>query len=194
MACQFSHFSCTQYMHILYCLSYSIRYNRENLYVLKCLGSKFIFLNKFFHNVINNVWLCDGKVWCYLIWSFHFFLLPFKLFSVAGDSYRMEHNHISNFQGVYKNLHIPAVIIGGVFALIALVLSTLLILQHLRSYNNPSVSCSTILLVACGTLFIQSLKSHLHSFEIEMSNTFFESHYRIRASSLHVPPITDIIK
>lgn len=36
------------------------------------------------------------------------------------------------------NYHIPAVIIGGVFVLIALVLSTLLLLQHLSSYNNPS--------------------------------------------------------
>ncbi|XP_010937318.1 protein LAZ1 homolog 2 isoform X1 [Elaeis guineensis] len=50
----------------------------------------------------------------------------------------MELNHLSNFGGVYKNLHIPALVIGGVSVLIALVLSFLLILQHLRSYTNPA--------------------------------------------------------
>nr|XP_010937321.1 protein LAZ1 homolog 2 isoform X5 [Elaeis guineensis] len=51
----------------------------------------------------------------------------------------MELNHLSNFGGVYKNLHIPALVIGGVSVLIALVLSFLLILQHLRSYTNPAI-------------------------------------------------------
>ncbi|XP_072971409.1 protein LAZ1 homolog 2 [Typha angustifolia] len=50
----------------------------------------------------------------------------------------MAYDGISYFQGVYKNLHMPAVIIGAVFALVALVLSTLLILKHLRSYSNPA--------------------------------------------------------
>lgn len=39
-------------------------------------------------------------------------------------------------RGVYKDLHTPAVITGGVFALAASVLSLLLIFQHLRSYTN----------------------------------------------------------
>ncbi|XP_058073668.1 protein LAZ1 homolog 2 isoform X2 [Magnolia sinica] len=44
---------------------------------------------------------------------------------------------ISYYQGVYGNLHTTAVIIGGAFVLVALVLSILLILEHLRSYTNP---------------------------------------------------------
>ncbi|XP_020099817.1 protein LAZ1 homolog 2 isoform X1 [Ananas comosus] len=50
----------------------------------------------------------------------------------------MAFNRISSFQGIYKNLHSPAVIIGAVFALIAIFLSVLLILQHLRHYSNPA--------------------------------------------------------
>ncbi|KAK6236583.1 hypothetical protein SCA6_011920 [Theobroma cacao] len=37
----------------------------------------------------------------------------------------------------YRDLHHPAVIIAGSFALVAVVLSLYLILQHLRSYTNP---------------------------------------------------------
>ncbi|KDP33934.1 hypothetical protein JCGZ_07505 [Jatropha curcas] len=38
----------------------------------------------------------------------------------------------------YKDLQQPAIIIGGCFALVAVVLSVFLIFQHLRSYNNPA--------------------------------------------------------
>ncbi|CAL9190409.1 protein LAZ1 homolog 2-like [Musa acuminata AAA Group] len=50
----------------------------------------------------------------------------------------MAYDRVSNFEGVYKSLHLPAVIIGGTFVLIALALSTILILQHLRAYTNPA--------------------------------------------------------
>ncbi|KAG6475229.1 protein LAZ1 homolog 2-like [Zingiber officinale] len=50
----------------------------------------------------------------------------------------MAFDRISNFEGVYANLHTPAVIVGGVCVLIALVLSTILILQHLQSYSKPA--------------------------------------------------------
>ncbi|KAK8970804.1 hypothetical protein KSP40_PGU008797 [Platanthera guangdongensis] len=48
-----------------------------------------------------------------------------------------ELNQIFNFEGIYRHLYTPAVIIGGIFALIAIVLSLFLNFQHLRSYNNP---------------------------------------------------------
>ncbi|RWW21464.1 hypothetical protein BHE74_00011011 [Ensete ventricosum] len=51
----------------------------------------------------------------------------------------MAYDRISNFEGVYKSLHLPAVTIGGTFVLIAVVLSTMLILQHLRAYTKPAV-------------------------------------------------------
>ncbi|CAN1224241.1 Protein LAZ1 homolog 2 [Linum grandiflorum] len=38
----------------------------------------------------------------------------------------------------YRNLHRPALITGGCFAVLAVFVSLLLILQHLRSYTNPS--------------------------------------------------------
>ncbi|KAJ0029977.1 hypothetical protein Pint_13528 [Pistacia integerrima] len=41
-------------------------------------------------------------------------------------------------ENTYRNLHQPAVIIGGCFALAAVSLSLFLILQHLRSYTNPA--------------------------------------------------------
>ncbi|XP_031274044.1 protein LAZ1 homolog 2-like [Pistacia vera] len=41
-------------------------------------------------------------------------------------------------ENTYRNLHQPAVIIGGCFALAAVILSLFLILQHLRSYTNPA--------------------------------------------------------
>lgn len=52
----------------------------------------------------------------------------------------MAFSEISGYRGVYANLYTPAIIIGGILALIATVLSLWLILQHLRSYNNPAVS------------------------------------------------------
>ncbi|XP_022636166.1 protein LAZ1 homolog 2 isoform X2 [Vigna radiata var. radiata] len=51
----------------------------------------------------------------------------------------MAPNHFSNFEGTYKNLRLPAAIIAGCSVLGALVLSFLLILQHLQSYNNPAI-------------------------------------------------------
>ncbi|XP_006452828.2 protein LAZ1 homolog 2 [Citrus clementina] len=48
-------------------------------------------------------------------------------------------NIASAFSGnTYKDLHQPAFVIGGCFALAAVVLSLFLILQHLRSYTNPA--------------------------------------------------------
>ncbi|XP_057746045.1 protein LAZ1 homolog 2 isoform X1 [Arachis stenosperma] len=44
---------------------------------------------------------------------------------------------ISNYEGIYKNVRLPALIIAGCCVLVALVLSILLIWQHLRSYTNP---------------------------------------------------------
>lgn len=51
----------------------------------------------------------------------------------------VEFNEISNFEGIYRHLHTPALIIGGIFALIALIISLLLIFEHLRTYTNPDV-------------------------------------------------------
>ncbi|GFP79453.1 transmembrane protein 184c [Phtheirospermum japonicum] len=42
------------------------------------------------------------------------------------------------YQHTYKYLHLPAVIVAGLFAFVALVLSLLLTFQHLRWYTNPS--------------------------------------------------------
>ncbi|KAK8509134.1 hypothetical protein V6N13_062188 [Hibiscus sabdariffa] len=42
------------------------------------------------------------------------------------------------YEDAYTELHRPAVIIGGSFALAAVVLSLFLVLQHLRSYTNPA--------------------------------------------------------
>lgn len=42
----------------------------------------------------------------------------------------------------YKEFHGPATIVAGFFALMASVLSLILICQHLRSYNNPAVGSS----------------------------------------------------
>ncbi|TVU46611.1 hypothetical protein EJB05_06156 [Eragrostis curvula] len=43
----------------------------------------------------------------------------------------------SSFRGLYGNIHTPVVLIGAAFALVALLISLWLILQHLRSYSNP---------------------------------------------------------
>lgn len=48
--------------------------------------------------------------------------------------------YFSNYEGIYTNLHEPALIIAGCSVLVALVLSIVLILQHLRSYTKPEVS------------------------------------------------------
>lgn len=50
----------------------------------------------------------------------------------------MASNHFSNYEGIYNNVHQPALIIAGCSVLVALVLSLFLIFQHLRSYTNPS--------------------------------------------------------
>jgi hypothetical protein len=54
----------------------------------------------------------------------------------------MASNESSNFQGFYRNLHTPAVLIGAACVLVALLISLWLILKHLRSYSNPEVSAS----------------------------------------------------
>ncbi|XP_057967866.1 protein LAZ1 homolog 2 isoform X2 [Malania oleifera] len=46
--------------------------------------------------------------------------------------------YISFYQDPYLDLHLPALIIAGCCISIALVLSLLLILQHLKSYTNPA--------------------------------------------------------
>lgn len=53
----------------------------------------------------------------------------------------MASNYFPNFEGIYENFWQPAVIIAGCFVVISLMLSLFLILQHLRSYTNPAVSC-----------------------------------------------------
>lgn len=45
-----------------------------------------------------------------------------------------------DYEDTYRDLHDPAVVIGGCFSIVAVVLSLFLILQHLRSYTNPAVS------------------------------------------------------
>ncbi|KAK1288087.1 hypothetical protein QJS10_CPB19g01920 [Acorus calamus] len=44
----------------------------------------------------------------------------------------------SHWGEVYRNLHTPGLLIGGLSVLIAVVLSTFSILQHLKWYTNPS--------------------------------------------------------
>lgn len=44
----------------------------------------------------------------------------------------------STFRGLYGNVHGPAVLTGAPFALVALLISLWLILQHLRSYSDPA--------------------------------------------------------
>ncbi|KAH0653150.1 hypothetical protein KY290_031436 [Solanum tuberosum] len=46
--------------------------------------------------------------------------------------------YISFDVNIYRDLHEPALVIGGCFVLVALILSLLLIFQHLRYYTNPS--------------------------------------------------------
>ncbi|CAL5184695.1 unnamed protein product [Lathyrus oleraceus] len=50
----------------------------------------------------------------------------------------MESNHFSEYEGIYNNIHQPALVIAGCSVLVALVLSLFLIFQHLTSYSNPS--------------------------------------------------------
>lgn len=42
-------------------------------------------------------------------------------------------------ESVYSDVRYPAIIIGGCFALVALILSIFLILKHLRYYTKPAV-------------------------------------------------------
>lgn len=50
----------------------------------------------------------------------------------------MASNHLTDYEGIYRHLHPAALIIAGCSVLVALVLSILLILQHLRCYTNPA--------------------------------------------------------
>ncbi|CAN4084636.1 unnamed protein product [Withania somnifera] len=45
--------------------------------------------------------------------------------------------YFSLYVNIYRDLHEPALVIGGCFFLVALILSLLLIFQHLRYYTNP---------------------------------------------------------
>ncbi|XP_022156289.1 protein LAZ1 homolog 2 isoform X2 [Momordica charantia] len=49
----------------------------------------------------------------------------------------MTSNLISPQQHMYRDLYQPALVIAACFVVVALLLSTFLILQHLRSYSNP---------------------------------------------------------
>ncbi|KAJ6435192.1 hypothetical protein OIU84_000413 [Salix udensis] len=44
----------------------------------------------------------------------------------------------TGYEDAYRNLHQPAVVIGGCFAVAAVLLSIFLIFQHLKSYTNPA--------------------------------------------------------
>lgn len=54
-------------------------------------------------------------------------------------------------ESVYRDVRDPAIITGGCFVLVALVLSIFLILQHLRYYTKPAVRlpCSAFLMYYC---------------------------------------------
>jgi hypothetical protein len=52
----------------------------------------------------------------------------------------------TGYEDTYRDLHQPAVVIGGCFAIVAVLLSIYLIFQHLKSYTNPAV-CSLIKLI-----------------------------------------------
>ncbi|KAF5176289.1 Laz1-like protein [Thalictrum thalictroides] len=54
------------------------------------------------------------------------------------DIHGMALSFVTYFEATYRDLHSPAAIIAGSFALFALVLSILLIFRHLRSYTNPA--------------------------------------------------------
>ncbi|KAJ4958621.1 hypothetical protein NE237_025732 [Protea cynaroides] len=56
---------------------------------------------------------------------------------MVEDVHGMASINILDYNEAYRNLHQPAVLIGGFFVLVALVLSIHLIFQHLRSYTNP---------------------------------------------------------
>ena len=45
----------------------------------------------------------------------------------------------TGYEDTYRDLHQPAVVIGGCFAVVAVLLSIYLIFQHLKSYTNPAV-------------------------------------------------------
>ncbi|KAK9275649.1 hypothetical protein L1049_022916 [Liquidambar formosana] len=54
------------------------------------------------------------------------------------DAQGMVSIDLSAYQDTNRDLYNPAVIIAGCFAVVAMVLSILLIFQHLRSYTNPA--------------------------------------------------------
>ncbi|KAL7224925.1 hypothetical protein ACSBR1_026248 [Camellia fascicularis] len=59
--------------------------------------------------------------------------------SALENARGMETTYILAYQTTYKDLHQPGLIVAGCFAFIAVVLSTILIFQHLRSYTNPAI-------------------------------------------------------
>lgn len=106
------------------------------------------------------IYMPNWQLTCKNFWS---------AWSGEKDAWRMASNHFSNYEGIYNNLHQPALIIAGCSVIVALVLSILLILQHLRSYTNPSVHCFLIysylniqscfwLTFMCHELWVSSMK------------------------------------
>ncbi|GMN52964.1 hypothetical protein TIFTF001_022096 [Ficus carica] len=58
---------------------------------------------------------------------------------MLNEETEMEMNGISGSESFYRDVHQPGLIIAGCFAAVAVSLSFFLILQHLRSYTNPSI-------------------------------------------------------
>ncbi|KAG2540156.1 hypothetical protein PVAP13_9NG537400 [Panicum virgatum] len=62
---------------------------------------------------------------------------PVRLFWMWNEAMASDGGS-SSFRELYGNIHTPAVLTGAAFALVALLLSLWLILQHLRSYSDPA--------------------------------------------------------
>ncbi|KAK7411844.1 hypothetical protein VNO78_03287 [Psophocarpus tetragonolobus] len=91
----------------------------------------------------------------------------------------MASNHFSNFEGTYKSLRLPALIIAGCCVLVALVLSILLILQHLRSYNNPAEQKWIVAVISMVPIYaaesIISLQSPRLSLACDILRNYYEA-------------------
>jgi len=75
---------------------------------------------------------------------------PVRLFWMWNEAMASDGGS-SSFRELYGNIHTPAVLTGAAFALVALLLSLWLILQHLRSYSNPAVSARVLVLHSIST-------------------------------------------
>jgi len=69
--------------------------------------------------------------------SFFRWSSPVRLFWMWNEAMASDGGS-SSFRELYGNIHTPAVLTGAAFALVALLLSLCLILQHLRSYSDPA--------------------------------------------------------